>query len=567
MTKFGRYAMGAALASAGAIGVWFLFETASPSTVLADAPSRTATPDQPASANTQHSPDTEPTQNSGVIDPIRWASAVAFEPTTETDAGVYLRPAAYENDKTHTRDELLGIDAAAEWYPGELPTGNGIVVAQVEGTLGNYLAKLAQPKQFRNVMILPRSGPSESSGHAVSVLTTFVGNIGVAPGVSRVHAFAVSSFLGDMVLGGGTPNNPEKPEARVFNHSWISDRPEGASDLLRRLDYQIDEYDTIHVAGVNNGKKSSVPVMLGSAHNVIAVGTAKNGGASSGGYTQFEVPGRVKPDLVGPRNLTSYASPMVAGVVARLLEAAERLPMDGGAESTGAAQAEGNDPESDEVEAADSNSNKALAQRSETIKAMLMAGATKIAGWQPEPGRSLDEHLGAGVVNFDQSLRILVNGPLRNEDLQPTRDGQSPAITSTHGWSFNAIPSPSFVGYPFRIDETMIEASFVLTFNRRIDPKLLTDLRTNESQWLGVPRMANFDLELLRILPTGADDSHSFERVAYSASPIDNVEHLYLPTLPAGEYLLRVVRHAVSGDQERLVPWDYAVAWRMEPWE
>src|SRR5690606_1735666 len=109
---------------------------------------------------------------------------------------------------------------------------------------------------------------------------------------------------------------------RLFNHSWIGGASSAAPHILRRIDWVIDERDAIMCVGVNNERTSAVPVLLASSYNAIAVGTARGNGNSSGGYTTYEGVGRCKPDLVGPRGLTSFATPSVTACCAILMERA-----------------------------------------------------------------------------------------------------------------------------------------------------------------------------------------------------------------------------------------------------
>src|SRR5690606_27575435 len=138
-------------------------------------------------------------------------------------------------------------------------------------------------------------------------------------------------------------------------------------------------------------------VMLASAYNVIAVGAAS--GNSSGGYTTFGGAGRCKPDIVADKNLTSFSTGVLTATAAKLLEAADHMADD-----------------------------TPRARRATTIKAVLLAGAKKPAGWAPAAGKPLDEHLGAGVVDFDASLSILVAGL-----------NAPPLLRNHHGWDLRSL--------------------------------------------------------------------------------------------------------------------------------
>ena len=104
--------------------------------------------------------------------------------------------------------------------------------------------------------------------------------------------------------------------ARLYTHSWIAPATAGYEDILRRIDYLADVRGVVMVVGVNNGAGNPVPPLLASAYNTISVGQWD--GHSSGGYTTVEGAGRCKPEIVAPGGLTSFATPVVAAVVARL---------------------------------------------------------------------------------------------------------------------------------------------------------------------------------------------------------------------------------------------------------
>ena len=274
------------------------------------------------------------------------------------------------------------------------------------------------------------------------------------------------------------------------------------------------------VVGVNNGRDASVPALLGSAYNAIAVGQLQ--GNSSGGLTQIEVPGRVKPDLVAPGNLTSFSTPVVAAAAGLLLQYADRMA-EQGAEA---------------------------ANRSEVVKAALLGGAVKSRAWQATEGRPLDEHLGAGVVNVNRSLSIMGNGPV-----------EPGPITSASGWAYPVLKQGETASFMLTPAADLGRVTVTAVWNRRIDGRIarLRNKETDETllAWLDGPRLADFDLRLIRV---GADGSE--EVVAASESRIDNVEHLYLPTLPAGDYRVELTRQA---DDARDETYEVALAWIIDP--
>ncbi len=433
-----------------------------------------------------------------------------------------------------------------------MPTGAGVAFAHVEGSPNAYRPNLTGPN-FDAVAFALRSGPSQPSAHATATARVIYGSRGLAPGVEVVHVMTTEDFLGANFLNASTTGPPLADEQtpfppRVYTHSWVAEPPANqAAMVLRRADYQIDTRDVIMCVGVNNGRDKPVPALLGSAYNVIAVGTTN--GNSSGGYTRHEVPGRSKPDLVAPNGMTSFTTPVVAACAGLLLEQADRLVAQG----------------------------HPTAVRSETIKAALLGGAVKSEGWAVAEGRVLDEHLGAGEVNLDRALRILDGPPLPPD--QP--------IKRLTGWSFVELPglaedgrSAGSVSYTLDLPVDVGPTTFTAVWNRRIDGRIAQALNRQTQQrfavWLDAPRLANIDLRLWpsdeaeaeagaeteTVSEAGAGD-RAASPLAASTSLIDNVELIHLPALDAGRYRVELYRDPQLDPLAE--PWDVALTWTIDP--
>ena len=405
--------------------------------------------------------------------------------------------------------EAIGLIAATQRLKQATPTGRGVRLGHVEGNPGSYLPHLAHPA-FRDIRSHVRSGPSAVNAHADGTARLFYGKDGLAPGATEVDHFTSGGWLGPEFLRVGSSLPPASDPIQVFSHSWISLKPLIIDDeALRRIDFIVDERDVVVVVGVNNGAQTAVPPLLASGYNAIAVGHWS--GKSSGGYTVTGVKGRCKPDLVGPLDFTSHATPVVAAFAARLLEAAQRSP-------------------------------HLNAARAEVVKACLMAGATKPREWSREAGKPLDARLGAGRVHLDRSLQILEAGA------QPPG-----AVKGEAGWAFAPLFRTGRAAYTFTLAQPA-EFSAVLTWHRRIDGQIVADEVTGLPRWSGVPSFSDFNLALRR-REDGLDLT-----AAQSLSAIDNVEHVYLDVLPAGHYTLEVWRE--DGLPEF---WEYALAWTAGP--
>ena len=415
--------------------------------------------------------------------------------------------------------QLIGIDRIERQIGDMTPIGGGIRAGHVEGNEGNYMPDINRPG-LQGVMITAANGPSSPNGHVTMTAEIIYGPHGLAPGIGDVFCYAARPWLGHAYLGVGTGVAPLATDRRLFNHSWVGGIGSNTVEILRRVDYVIDTHDVIMVVGVDNKSDSFVPPLLASAYNVIAVGSWT--GNSSGGYTVIEGVGRCKPDIVGPAHKTSFATPGVTAVVARLLEAADRIQ--------GCSDAAG-------------------AVRSELIKAILLCGAAKTAKWLPQPGKPLDEHLGAGRVRFEESYQILMAGPAAVEQVHQ-RDG----------WHFGTLDLNART--EFLIETSGLRSSVViaLVWNRRISSQKKSPPEASKHRWMNTPRLADFDLRFIAI-----ENTDNFNNRRQQTPPresrnhIDNQEHLYMRRLKPGQYRIEISRK--DSFDER---WDYAIAWRIE---
>jgi len=411
--------------------------------------------------------------------------------------------------------QATGVTQMRERFGMDAPAGRGVTIAQVEGNAGRYLPVSTNSRWTGRTIMLAMGGPSEQFGHAEGVGQLIYGDRGIAPAIEAVHAYPVKAWM-EKVLKLGTSQSPETTKARVYNHSWIAqDQGNGSAEhILRRLDWHIDKTNAIHVVGVNNGKSSKVPALLGSSHNAIAVGQAQ--GDSSVGFTRIEVDGRSKPDIVANGGLTSYATGVVTGIVACLLEAADEIN-------------------------AKTRSN--VADRAEVVKAVLLTGAIKDEAWKTKPGKPLDEALGAGRANVDRSVLIMKAG-----QADPGK------LSRRAGWDYQAVAPGKSTRYAFKTTQPMGPLTVTLTWHRRIDGRTAIHPQTQQSVWLHTPRLADYDLRLIRI------DGDEETTVAESVSNIDNVEHLHVKEMPAGQYAIEVIRQRDLLDPH----WPAAMAYLLE---
>lgn len=402
----------------------------------------------------------------------------------------------------------LGIEALTASLQLATPTGKGIVTGHVESRVEGAYLPAVDASRFSGVTFQARSGASKISGHASATATIIYGPKGLAPGITQVPCFATDHWLGHGFLNAFSDQEPLVADPiRLFTCSWVSYDLHPASDILLRIDQVVDEQGVIVVAAVNNGRATTVPPILGSAYNVITVGDWD--GDSSGGYTTDDIKGRSKPDLVGPGGLTSFATPGVGAMAARLMETADRMHIERSIQPA-------------------------------VIKAVLMAGADKPAGWARQAGRVLDDHLGAGRPRLDYSHDMLTH------PLTPN------AIPLDAGWDSRTIEPFQDMNYRLLVHEPAASFSAVLTWHRRVDSSVGVQAMGRQLRRTYQGRMAHMTLKLLR------SDLPTYQTIDVSMSEIDNVQHVYATKLPAGRYDLIVNRP--DGLDET---WTYALAWRV----
>ncbi|MFN3167541.1 MAG: S8 family serine peptidase [Phycisphaeraceae bacterium] len=437
-------------------------------------------------------------------------------------------PPASDDERVGTIKNKIGWTHAKERLGWDMPNGNGVPVGQVEAPFrGGYLAN-TDHKQLKGTGFIPESGPSQqASGHATTVARHIVGPDAAGQGVKAIHGYEAGDWMGEGLLKLATTDGPTADQpARVFNHSWIMPGHISAPLILRRVDFLIDEHDVLVVCGLDN-KPGRVPALLASAYNVISVGV--DSGMNTDGLTHIEGEGRCKPEIVAPGGKTSWSAGVVTGCVAALIEYADRM-----------------------IDEDDAKGQNQDANKSEVVKAVLLAGAHKPAGWAPPEGEPLDRKLGAGVVDIDRSLVMLGAG--HAEPDKPT--------DQRYGWSFAQVESNQCRAYKFTIDKPQGDTTITLVWNRKVlgGTTEMKDPRTNELRtvWNTGAFCPNLELELMKL-----DREGNAKPVAASKSKVDNVELIHLETLEPGRYEVRVSR-VQDGVKEA---WDYALAWRIEAGE
>lgn len=410
--------------------------------------------------------------------------------------------------------ETIGLTAMRRERPSIL--GTGIPVAQPEGGDGfhfetnpalnpsavfTFISALGSTTNYPNAV-------GGYSDHAASVGITYYSGSGVAPGVPRVDNYEALFFITNKVV-------PLMPiTAQVVNQSFI---------LTESLDTSYDTYaamyNVLFVSGMNNAPDT--PPSPGSCYNGIGVGIISATAQTSVGPTSD---GRAKPDIVSPHFCcSSFATPAVSGSAALLLQAASAN--DGGA------------------------STASIATNSATIKALLLNGAVKMTNWTNGVRRPLDARYGAGVLNMynsDLQLRsgrhvaVASNSVTAGAAHPPTSDTGN--VSSLRGWDYSSIqstvPSDRVAHYYFNLptNSGAFSATATLVWKKPAGP------------------LANLDLFLY--------NTTNGNLVTSSTSSVDNVEHIFVPKLPAGRYDLQVLKR---GGVTQFGTENYALAFDFSP--
>jgi hypothetical protein len=249
------------------------------------------------------------------------------------------------------------------------------------------------------------------SDHANGVGAALYGRPGgVATNVTQVIQFDADYFINSIVAPRAAIGAPLVNQSFIFSGSSVS--------AQQQIDSAYDNYsarsNVLFVSAVGNGGGVSAP---GTAYNGIGVGAY--GGGSSVGPTPDN--GRSKPDLVAPAEVTSFATPLVTGAAALLLQAGARG--DGGADT-----------------------NAATDMR--TVKALLLNGALKPADWNPPAPAPLDARYGAGVLQLFNSWMQLSGGKqafitsssVATGTAHPP-SGATGNVGKSSGWDFNTCTS------------------------------------------------------------------------------------------------------------------------------
>jgi hypothetical protein len=483
---------------------------------------------------------------------------VRRNPGFRLTAGALLLLAALPVQADYRKD--IGYTLLQSELDSDVPDGSGVHVSHIEAgaRLGDDIAWMPDPRksQFSGKTFTNESfaTPGLFSSHANGTGNAFYGNTSsISPGILKIASYLSTHWLGPGLLrtGSGKPwfqLQPRTSSSRVGNHSWIGSTDTFDVEALSRLDWIIDRDEFVQVTGYTG--KMNQP-LLSSAYNVIAVNRSDavtvTGSAGAGGiYTS----GRSKPDLVVPASHTSQAVPRVASAAALLIGAAHERP------------SLSNDP----LEKSVSNRNGDTifnAERSEVIKAALMAGAARqtnntssgdITDYRTDPNdrtsNGLDRRFGAGQLNIYNSYRIIAAGEQNSSQ-------DAGAISSTIG-PVGFDYDPSFGGS----SSSNSQASYFFSTNSepvRLQASLVWNISIDGGSAFNFDKTATlYDLDLFIFDVTEPDN---WTLVGSSESFSENSENVWLRLDGDRDYAIQVK----TGPRQATFNWDYALAWQIAP--
>lgn len=414
-----------------------------------------------------------------------------------------------------------------------IPSGKKVIVTQVEGGSSSG-AWMPDPEKAGSAGKKIVGGAPVFSHHATIVGSLLYGNRNsMASGVTDVNVYSAGSWLADGTLRMGQNGLPSVESGRIVNHSWVADwNPAGSVDALKRVDWLVEEHEMIQVTGMNNGTVDMS--LLGNAYNNIAVGRT-DGKNTSGSMALDSVygAGRVRPDIVAPFGQVSNATPVISAAAAMVVEQAHTAAQ---GKTAGTSLYHG--------------------ERSEVVKAVIMAGADKETNNVSNEGQiidyrdnahqssnGLDTRFGAGQVNVYNNYQIVAAGEKNSQ-----QDGGKGTIGSA-GYDYDE----SFGGqqrvatYPLGLveqEESQLAVSLVWNINIETASKDQFDAKA-----------ILYDLNLA--LYDVTDGTENAFLVASSNSVLDNTENLWYELKKGRDYKLQVL---AEGD---LFDWDYGLAWKV----
>ena len=417
---------------------------------------------------------------------------------------------------------------------GNEPTGVGVEVAQVEAfaASGGYAPNENDPL-FDGKTFNLQSGTSVVSNHATQVGMRIygTGSSGLAPDVDVIYVYSAEGWILNDYLHVGTSGNPSSPpgDVKLINNSWTASFNNTSTDsqALRRADWSVDTRNVMILNGVANSG-NHVPLMS-FGFNSVSVGLASGSHTSGVVPAGYDQTGMQIPLIVANQGTTSNATGVVSSVVSLLVETRETHP---------------------------NTMDNFFATFSETMKAVLLVGGNHILPWtnnvessgvnRGRTSQPIDSTFGVGTANIDRSHRALTGGQHAS-----STDFNGIDTAPVAAWETWTLSSNQSRYIKFGVDSLADEVSIALTWHQAAN------------SGFGSYSLVDMDMELysyengtLTSLVGDAGLGVFGSGNVVSESAIDNVEHLYIQNLVAGEYVLEI-RRADFSSASRV----FSVAW------
>lgn len=472
--------------------------------------------------------------------------------------------ALWHSSTNATLKDDIGFTELSSLLGASLPSGSGVPVFQVEATdaAGNW-APDATNSEFAGKSIVALGLPASvgASSHATTVAKNFYGNgTSISPSISDIGAHSASTWLFQhLVPAGKDPGErraiPLETNRRIANHSWVGGgindssgnfSPTGTSTFLRLADWVSDVDELIQIYGIQNNATDN-PFFATALNGIVAGVTDATHADGVIALDSIYVAGRPSIHIVTPMSYTSDSVGIVSSAIALLIEAAQQNPAWSDASTTNR-----------------SNNLIQNAERIETIKAALMAGASRVTNNTTsatqgdideyrvlptnQTDNGLDWRYGAGQLNIHRSYQILAAGEAASiEDGGSLNSGY---MGFDHDNQFGGSGGSNITAtYDLGVIDHPSELGVALVWNLAVTGTANSSLFFDESAVLH-----NLDLELI-------DVTNGNQVIADSTSTINNTENIWFPLQANTHYQLRVTRASGQSDFD----WDYSLAWAEVP--
>jgi len=424
------------------------------------------------------------------------------------------------------------------------PTGTGVNVTQIEAssvtstdpTYPVYAPDTTSLIFAGKTFTFPGTASTGVTGHGNWVASIFYGSDSMANGITNITSYEANGWMSSIAT---YINSSPVNGSRVNNDSWVGNGNDASQSglILRLVDRYTQLNEVTQVVGMANS--ASTNPLLSSAYNVIAVGRT-DGGADYGSdaVDSVYVGGRTRPDLVTPETTTSAATPEVSATAALLIQTAHEGALTLSKSSTS-------------ISGVGTIYN---AERSETIKAVLMAGADRSTANTSTSANitdyglnahltsnGLDDRFGAGQVNVLHSYQIITGGEQNSlED-----GGSNSGAISTNGFDYdNAFGGSSS-------SNKTATYSFTAVSDSTLTAALVWNIGVSNNINL-TPTLHHLNLSLF--------DVNTQATSAISESTLDNTQNIWAHLVTGHDYKLLVT----SGEASNF-SWDYSLAWHISP--